>query len=183
MFLPPSKVNLLVTCQIYHRNCHLKPSASVPIQTSSEMHKWHNGQWKFIECQANCMYALPPPPDPDQWGYWQPICITWSRSSSVSQYTKILAERPGSILGRDNEGIFSLRHRVQTGSGSHPPSCPMGTGGAFPPEVKRPGREANHSPPSSAKIKNEWSYISIPTYVFMVWCLVRYRIRYGVVLS
>jgi hypothetical protein len=28
--------------------------------------------------------------------------------------------------------------------------------------VKRPGREADHSPPSSAEIKNEWSYTSTP---------------------
>ena len=27
--------------------------------------------------------------------------------------------------------------------------------------VKRPGREADHSPPSSAEVKNEWSYASI----------------------
>jgi len=29
-------------------------------------------------------------------------------------------------------------------------------------EVKRPGREADHSPPSSAKVKDAWSYTSIP---------------------
>jgi hypothetical protein len=29
-------------------------------------------------------------------------------------------------------GSFSLRHRVQTGSGAHPSSQPMGTGGLFP---------------------------------------------------
>jgi hypothetical protein len=28
--------------------------------------------------------------------------------------------------------------------------------------VKRPGREADHSPPSSAEVKNEWSYASTP---------------------
>jgi hypothetical protein len=28
--------------------------------------------------------------------------------------------------------------------------------------VKRPGREADHSPPSSAGARNAWSYISIP---------------------
>jgi hypothetical protein len=28
--------------------------------------------------------------------------------------------------------------------------------------VKRPGREADHSPPPSADIKNAWSYISTP---------------------
>jgi hypothetical protein len=29
-------------------------------------------------------------------------------------------------------------------------------------EVKRPGREADHSLPSSAEVKNAWSYTSIP---------------------
>jgi hypothetical protein len=38
--------------------------------------------------------------------------------------------------------------------------------------VKLPGREANHSPPSSAEVKNEWSYTSASLYAFMVWCLV-----------
>jgi hypothetical protein len=31
---------------------------------------------------------------------------------------------------------------------------------AFFPRVKRPGREADHSCPSSAKIQTEWSYTS-----------------------
>jgi hypothetical protein len=39
--------------------------------------------------------------------------------------------------------------------------------------VKRPTREANQWPPSSAEVKNTWSYISIPQYVFMAWCLVK----------
>jgi hypothetical protein len=29
-------------------------------------------------------------------------------------------------------GDFSLQHRVQNGSGAHPASYPMGTGGLFP---------------------------------------------------
>jgi hypothetical protein len=28
--------------------------------------------------------------------------------------------------------------------------------------VKRPGRKVDHSPPSSAEVKNAWSYTSIP---------------------
>jgi hypothetical protein len=43
----------------------------------------------------------------------------------------------------------------------------------FFPGVRRPGREADHSPPSSAKLKNAWSYTSTPQYAFMEWCLVR----------
>jgi hypothetical protein len=44
---------------------------------------------------------------------------------------------------------------VQTGSGDHPASCPMGTGGPFPWGKARPGRDADHSPPSSAEVKYE----------------------------
>jgi hypothetical protein len=49
-------------------------------------------------------------------------------------------------------GNFSLHHRVQNGSGTHPVSYPRGTRGCFP-GVKRLGREADHSPPSSAEVK------------------------------
>jgi hypothetical protein len=44
---------------------------------------------------------------------------------------------------------------VQTCSGAHPASCPMGTGGPFPGVKARPGRDADHSPPSSAEVVNE----------------------------
>jgi len=32
-----------------------------------------------------------------------------------------------------------------------------------------------HSPLSSAEVKNAWSLISTPQYVFMEWCLIKYR--------
>jgi hypothetical protein len=44
---------------------------------------------------------------------------------------------------------------VQTGSGAHPASYTMGTGGSFPGSKARPGREADHSPPSSAEVTKE----------------------------
>jgi hypothetical protein len=49
-------------------------------------------------------------------------------------------------------GNFSLHYRVQNGSGALPASYPMGTRSSFP-GVKRPGREADHLPPSSAEVK------------------------------
>jgi hypothetical protein len=64
----------------------------------------------------------------------------------------------GSIPG--GAGNFSLHHRVQNDSGAHSASYPMGTRGSFP-EVKRPGREADHSH-LMPRSKNEWSYTSIP---------------------
>jgi hypothetical protein len=50
-------------------------------------------------------------------------------------------------------GNFSLHHRVQKGSGAHPASFPGCIRGSFP-GVKWPGREADHSLPSSAEVKN-----------------------------
>jgi hypothetical protein len=40
--------------------------------------------------------------------------------------------------------------------------------GALFPGVKRPGREADHSPPTSAEVKKTWVYTSTPPYVYMV---------------
>jgi len=34
-------------------------------------------------------------------------------------------------------------------------------------EVKRPGHEANHSPPPNAEVKNAWSHNSTSPYAFM----------------
>jgi hypothetical protein len=42
--------------------------------------------------------------------------------------------------------------------------------GLFPREgVKRAGREADHSPRTSAEVKNPWICTSTPPYVFMSW--------------
>jgi hypothetical protein len=49
-------------------------------------------------------------------------------------------------------GNFSLHHRVRNGSGTHPASYPMGKR-ASSLGVKWPECEADHSPPSSAKVK------------------------------
>jgi hypothetical protein len=38
---------------------------------------------------------------------------------------------------------------------AHPASCTMRTGGPFPGGKARPGRDADHSPPSSAEVGNE----------------------------
>jgi hypothetical protein len=50
---------------------------------------------------------------------------------------------------------FSSILCVQTGSGAHPASCAVGTGVLSPGVKARPGRDADHSPPSSAEVVNE----------------------------
>jgi len=48
----------------------------------------------------------------------------------------------------------------------------MGTG-ALSLGVRKPRREADHSPPSSAEVTNAWSYNSTPQYAFKAWCSVK----------
>jgi len=47
--------------------------------------------------------------------------------------------------------------------------------GVLSPEVKRPGREADHSPSPSVEFYNTWSCISSSLQVFMAWYLVKHR--------
>jgi hypothetical protein len=49
--------------------------------------------------------------------------------------------------------------------------------GALSQRVKRPGREADHSPPYSAEVKNEWIYISTPQYISIAWYSVKESTR------
>jgi hypothetical protein len=51
------------------------------------------------------------------------------------------------------ENDFSLLQSVRISSVAHTASCSVDTK-VLPPEVKQPGSEADHSPPSSVKIKN-----------------------------
>jgi hypothetical protein len=44
--------------------------------------------------------------------------------------------------------------------------------GALSLGVKRPVREADHSPPPSAEVKKMWICTSTPPYAFMAWCLI-----------
>jgi hypothetical protein len=79
--------------------------------------------------------------------------ISPSANSSVSTVSWLRTGRPGFDPWQRHSIFLSLC--VQTGSGAHPVSCTMGTGGPFPGGKARPGCDADHSPLSSAKDKNE----------------------------
>jgi hypothetical protein len=62
---------------------------------------------------------------------------------------------------RQGLGIFLFTTASRPTLGSTQPSI-QSVPGAVSLAVKRPGREADHSPPSSAEVKNAWSYTSTP---------------------
>jgi hypothetical protein len=81
------------------------------------------------------------------------------------------------FLGFDSRlglGIFLFTTPSRTTLGSTQPPIQRVIG-ALSLAVKRPGREAEHPPLSSAEVKNAWSYTFTPQYVFMARCLVKHR--------
>jgi hypothetical protein len=67
-----------------------------------------------------------------------------SSDSIVSDYR--LDDREIEVRSPTGADDFSSSPCVQTGSGAHPASYPMGTGGTFPGGKARLGRDVNHSP-------------------------------------
>jgi hypothetical protein len=59
--------------------------------------------------------------------------MSWSRNSPVGIALGYgLDDRGSRVRFPAGAGSFSLRHRVQNGSGVHSASYPMGTRGSFP---------------------------------------------------
>jgi len=108
---------------------------------------------------------------------WNQLWRNYNSSSSMLLshiVTRLQAGRPG-FDSRQGQGLFYRRHHCShTDSGTHPASYPTDTGDISP-GAKRLGYEADHLTPYSAEVNNAWTYISTPPYVFMGWCLVKYR--------
>jgi hypothetical protein len=76
-----------------------------------------------------------------------------SSGSIVSDYG--LNNRAIGVRSPAGAKDFSSNLCIQTGYGAHPASCAIGTRGPLPGGKARPGRDADHSPPSSAEVVNE----------------------------
>jgi hypothetical protein len=99
-------------------------------------------------------------------------CTVHSKLTPIQPVaTRLRAARPGFDY---RQGRFLSSPQRPDWLWGQPASYPMGTGGRG---VKRSLCEVNHSPSSSAKIKNVWSYTFTPPYVCMAWCLVKYQGR------
>jgi len=78
----------------------------------------------------------------------------------------------GSIPGKVRELFFATAFKSALRS-NQPPI--QRVPGALSLGLNWPGNEANHSPPSSVEVKNVWSYISDPSYVFIAWYVIKHR--------
>jgi hypothetical protein len=90
-----------------------------------------------------------------------------SRDSSVGIATGygLDDQRVGIRVPRGGKNFhFSISSRPALGA-TQPPI--QWVPGALSPGVKRPGRKADHSPPTRAEVKKTWIYTSTPPYAFM----------------
>jgi hypothetical protein len=71
---------------------------------------------------------------------------------------------------RQRQRIFPLASASRLTLGAHPASCTMDTGGPFPGGKAQPGRDADHSPPSSAEVKNEQELYLLSPHM-PPWCI------------
>jgi hypothetical protein len=78
------------------------------------------------------------------------------------------------FVSRQGQGIYFLfASASRLALGSAPPRVQW-IPGTPSPRVKRPGREADHSPPSDAEVKNTWSCTSTHPYKNIKWKRLRY---------
>jgi hypothetical protein len=80
------------------------------------------------------------------------------QDSTVNRVTQLWARHCG-IFFLAGAWNFSLLQNVQTSTKVHPPFYSMGTRDSFS-GVKVARTSVDHSPSSSAKVKNKWSYTS-----------------------
>jgi hypothetical protein len=110
------------------------------------------------------------------------VCVLWTRCTKRTTHigrscSSVRIFNFRSCYGLDDRGsrvrfpagaVNFSHHRVQNGSGAHPASYPMGTRGSFP-GGKAAEREANHTSPSSAEVK-EWVELYLHSPNTPLWC-------------
>jgi hypothetical protein len=116
-------------------------------------------------------------------GSWRKVCH-WLRQVTLIKFNfgslcEIILE-PG--YGLDDRGFESWQglgiflFTITSRTALRPSQPPIQwVPGDLSLRVKWPEGKTDHSPPSSAEVKNAWRYTSTPQYVFMSWCLVKHR--------
>jgi hypothetical protein len=83
------------------------------------------------------------------------VCVCVCVSPVAQSVQCLTTDRTAGVRSPTEPEDFSSSLCVQTGSGAHPGSCTVGTGGSLSGGKAGPGRDADHTPPSRAEVKKE----------------------------
>jgi hypothetical protein len=102
--------------------------------------------------------------------------VTWSTNKSDKKIIGNVKRSIYRVMRFSSNKLFTTASRTALG-----PTLPpiQWVPGALSPGVKRSGHEAEHSPPASVEVKDEWSYTSTPQCAFMAWCSIKKKAAQG----
>jgi len=126
---------LTVEVQVHCQGSHVKFLAASVALRMSHFQKFRFSLSSFHQCST---FVL-----------WPPSAWKIRTLEPANTEIRLLVERPEFESSRGKK-IFPLRY-IQSGSGAQPASYSKG------PELF-PEHDVDHSPPSNAKLKNEWRY-------------------------
>jgi hypothetical protein len=136
----------------WHTRRHNLKINSVYLSTLGRLPKLCGTAWYNAFCVMNCKMGI------------RTRNLYWSKDSVVGIATGYgLDDRGVGIRVPVGSRIFSTSSKPTLGSTQPPVQWVLGAS----PGVKRPGREADHSPATSAKVRKMWIYTSTPPYAFM----------------
>jgi hypothetical protein len=95
-----------------------------------------------------------------------PLVLIRNRCTSVSIVTRLRVGRLG-FDSPQGQRVFFFFYATASRLALGPTQPPL----QLVPGVKRPGREADHSPPSNTAVKNAWNVP--PPQFLMVWCSIK----------
>jgi hypothetical protein len=94
------------------------------------------------------------------------IIVVFGKLSSLDRFLIYLIQQEQTEDNNNTWNIITFSTSSRPALGSTQPPIPWILG-VLSPGVKRPGREADHSPPASTEVKKTWIYTSTPPQVFM----------------
>jgi hypothetical protein len=143
--------------QIFRLHCNkvLHQMVSENIEFPPFFHSPHF-QWFTHSC---CFLWKAPMHQINAWIFHKGIFNYFSRDSSVGVSMGYRLDGQGLVPGKCKIFFFTMRSKPALG---HTQSPIRWVPGEISPGIKRPGREADYSPPSSAEVKNGGAISSLP---------------------
>jgi hypothetical protein len=151
--IAPKPSTAVPTSRGHRKRCTQHKQTYCPIIIHTSQHSYCTSDWRQYSAQLFGVYT-----------YNTIRYLLYVYVLAVSTATGWTPKGQSSNLGRGKIFLLSTSSRPVLGLTQPPIQWVSGT---LSPGVKRLGREADHSPPTSTEVKNKCIYTPTPPYVFM----------------